>query len=215
MKNVFLYLYPIEEYTKTFLRNNDQLYEEFGIQRPLPILNKCIQRRYRDNGYQVVFVLYPDKEIFGITPDKHDRILYTDILFSENSAVDENGEKRENFTPKYPNEQLLINQLGEINQLVIGGYHFSDCVRRVGDQAINNGINTLIDLDMTDLFFYLYKQKDYFDIDRYSPKQYQNYIFNKVLNEGESIESIKKYFSRMYSSPAYGFDSNFYKVTHK
>lgn len=29
-------------------------------------LNETIQKRYRDNGFEVVFVLYPVKEIYGI-----------------------------------------------------------------------------------------------------------------------------------------------------
>ena len=91
MKKVFLYLYPIKEYISMFLYHDDKLYDEWNVKRPLPVLNECIQKRYRDNGYQVVYVLYPDKDIFGIIPKKEDRIIYTDILFSENSAVDENG----------------------------------------------------------------------------------------------------------------------------
>lgn len=114
MKKVFLYLYPIEEYTKMFLFNDDRLYDEWNVKRPLPILNESIQKRYRDKGYQVVFVLYPDRNIFGIIPKKEDKIIYTDILFSENSAIDENEKEKKDFIPKYPNEKLLIEQLGDI-----------------------------------------------------------------------------------------------------
>lgn len=99
-----------------FLFHDDNLYNEWNVKRPLPILNECIQKRYRDNGYQVVFALYPDKEIFGVIPKQEDKIIYTDILFSENSAVDENGKTKKDFIPKYPNEQLLIKQLGDIEE---------------------------------------------------------------------------------------------------
>ena len=87
-----------------FLFSDDKLYDEWNVKRPLLILNECIQKRYRDNGYQVVYVLYPDKDIFGIIPNKDDKIIYTDILFSENSAVDENGKEKKDFISKYPNE---------------------------------------------------------------------------------------------------------------
>lgn len=81
MNKVFLYLYPIEEYTKIFLFTNDEMYDVRNIKRPMPILDECIEKRYRNNGYQVVFVLYPDKEIFGLIPRKEDKIIYTDITF--------------------------------------------------------------------------------------------------------------------------------------
>ena len=57
MQKVFLYLYPIEEYTKVFENDNS-----------LAVLNECIQKRYREKGYQVIFALYPDKNLYGITP---------------------------------------------------------------------------------------------------------------------------------------------------
>jgi len=110
---------------------------------------------------------YPDKEIFGIIPKEEDKIIYTDILFTENSAIDEHGNEKKNFTPKYPNIQFLINQLGDIEKIVIGGYHFADCVKRVGETALAMGVNALVDLDLTDLFFGIYKQKDYFNIEEY------------------------------------------------
>lgn len=55
-----------------FLFHNDNLYNEWNVKRPLPILNECIQKRYRDNGYQVVFALYSDKEIFGVILKQED-----------------------------------------------------------------------------------------------------------------------------------------------
>lgn len=81
MKKVFLYLYPIEEFTKMFLFHNDGLYDEWGIERPLPILNNTINRRYREKGYQVVFALYPDRDLYGIQKKDEDIIIYTDISF--------------------------------------------------------------------------------------------------------------------------------------
>ena len=210
---VFLYLYPIKEYTRMFLFSDDVCYDEWNIKRPFPILNECIQKRYRDNGYQVVFALYPDKEIYGITPKKEDKIIYTDILFSENSAYDENGKVKNDFIPKYPNEQLLIEQLGQIDELVIGGYHSSDCVQRVGEIALNNGINTIVDLDLTDFFFSLYRKEEYFNIEEYSPKKYKEYIFNKAYEEGELF--FENHFNQMYSSLIYGFNDDNQKIDNK
>ena len=207
MNKVFLYLYPIEEYTKMFLFHNDKKYDERNIKRPLPILNECIQKRYRDKNYQVVFALYPDKNIFGIIPKKEDKIILTDITFDEASAYYSDGTQKENFVPKYPNEQFLLNQLGHIDKLIIGGYHFSDCVKRVGETALNMGINTIIDLDLTDLFFSLYKNDEYFQIDQYNPKRYKEYWQRKLEQRVEEKEFIEHQFQKMYGNPIYGFYS--------
>lgn len=203
MKKVFLYLYPIEEYMEGFLFPDDRMYDEWNVERPLPILNECIQKRYRDNGYQVIFVLYPDKDIFGIIPQEQDRIIHTDILFSENSAVTEKGGTKKDFIPKYPNEQLLIEQLGNIDHLVIGGYHFSNCVKRVGEKALTMGMNLMIDLDLTDLFFNLYDKKEYFNVNEYSPEKFKRYMMQETIRYGEEI--AQRQFNLFYSDPIYGF----------
>lgn len=210
MKKVFLYLYPIEEYTSMFLKN-ERLYDEWNIKRPLPILNECIQKRYRNNGYQVVYVLYPDKDIFGIIPKEEDRMIYTDILFSENSAVDENKNEKQDFIPKFPNEQLLVEQLGNVEELVIGGYHFSSCVKRVGEIALSMGINAIVDLDLTDLFFKLYKHEEYFNINEYNPEKFKKHMMKKNLKYGEEIALGQ--FNLIYPSPVYGFSNE--KVKYK
>ena len=203
MRKVFLYLYPIEEFTKMFLFHDDRLYDEWCIERPLPILNNTINKRYREKGYQVVYALYPDKELYGLEKKDEDMIIHTDILFSEASAYDENGNEKTNFIPKYPNEKLLLQQLGTIDELVVGGYHVMDCVKRVAEVALDFGIDTLVDLDMTDLFFNVYKQKDYFDIDNYSPARFKTNMINRFGDRRTELE--ERIFDRNYSSPVYGY----------
>lgn len=203
MKKVFLYLYPIEEFTKMFLFHDDSLYDEWNIERPLPILNDTINKRYREKGYQVVYALYPDKELYGIQKKIEDLIIYTDILFSEASAYDENGNEKNNFVPKYPNERLLLEQLGTVDKLVVGGYHAMDCVKRVAEEALELGIDTLVDLDLTDLFFNIYKQKDYFSIENYSPENFKINMINRFGDKRTEFE--ERLFNKNYSSPVYGF----------
>lgn len=193
MNKVFLYLFPIEEYTKMFLFSTDEACDTFGIEKPLPILNECITKRYRNKGYQVVFVLYPDKEMFGITPKEGDKIIYTDITFEDNNAYDKNGKEKLNFKPKYLNVPILLSKLGKIDELILGGYHFTDCVKRVGEGALNLGIDTTIDLDLTDLFFSLYKMKEYFVIDSYNPEKYKDFV--------------ERQFKTIYGSSVYKFYS--------
>ena len=203
MSKVFLYLYPIREFTKVFLYHDD-------VKEPLLILNDTINKRYRDKGYQIVFALYPDKELYGVEKYPNDSIIYTDIPFSEVSAIDENGDKKKNFIPKYPNELFLIKQLGYVEELIVGGYHAMDCVKKVAETAYVNGIDTLVDLDLTDLFFNLYKQKDYFNKDIYDPNKFKLNLINQ--HGKNNIELIEKIFNRNYDSPVYGFNkSNHYK----
>lgn len=203
---IFLYLYPIEEFIKVFMYKDDRLYDLYDEKRTLPILEECIQKRYRDNGYQVVFALYPDKNIFGITPKVYDKVIYTDITFDEATIYEKDGTKKKDFAPKYPNEKLLIQQLGNVDKLVIGGYHAQDCVKRVGETALNLGIDTLIDLDLTDFFFHLYKNEDYFNILEYNPSSYKKYMLDKMSRYGD--EFAEKFFNRRYDSPVYGFNKS-------
>ena len=209
MKKVFLYLYPIKEFTNMFLLSDDSLYDKWNIERPLPILNKAIDERYRKNGYQIVYVLFPDRELYGLEKMDEDKIIYTDISFSDFSAYDEFGNKKENFIPKYPSEELIIEQLGNIDELIVGGYHALDCVKRVGEVALQKEINTLVDLDLTDYFFNLYKQKDYFNIEQYDPNRFKENVINKYGDELKDME--ERIFNNNYSSPVYGFNTKSYR----
>ena len=80
---------------------------------------------------------------------------------------------------------------------MIGGFHAQDCVKRVGEFALNCGIDTIIDIDMTDFFFHLYKEEKYFRIEDYKPLKYKQYMINKASRYGEKFAD---------SSPAYGFN---------
>ena len=209
MKKAFLYLYPIKEYTSMFLFHDDKLYEEWNVPKPLPILNETINKRYREKGYQIIFALYLDKEIYGVEPKKEDVIIYTDVTFCEASACDESGNEKKDFIPKYPSERHLLQQIGPIDELVVGGYHAMDCVKRVAEFALKSGINTLVDLDLTDLFFNVYKQQDYFDIESYSPEKFKAHIINSAEEEYREFE--ERIFNRNYSSPVYGFSNDIIK----
>ena len=200
MNKIFLYLYPIKEFANVFFLGN-KYYDANNFQRPFDVLNETIEKRYREKGYHVIYVLYPDKEIFGIIPKKNDKVIFTDITFKEaTSSTDLTIEEE----VKYPNEQLLINQLGEVDELVIGGYHAQDCVKRVGEKALQNSINTLIDLDLTDLFFTLYRHEEY------DPERFRNFMIKKSSRYGEDFAI--ELFNRNYQSPVYGFNDFLHRV---
>ena len=181
MNKVFLYLYPIEEFAKSFSNASKEAFK---------VLNEAIDKRYREKGYKVVFALFPDKEVYGLDINTNDSIIYTDVTFNEfiNNKV-------------YPNEEKLLSSLGDTSELIIGGYHFRDCCLRVGETALNKGIDTLVDLDLTDLFFNLYKE-DYFILDSYDPLRYKEYLLDTYDLPRSIALSV---FDNMYKSLVYGF----------
>lgn len=184
MEKTFLYLYPIEEYFMNFAKNEEALKK----------LNDTINIRYKQNGYKVVCAIYPDKKIYGVKDDLIDKIIFIDISFKEHITENEIGEN------KYPNEELLLQNFLNSSELVIGGFHYSDCVKRVGEKALDMGINCLVDLDLTDLFFNLY-HTEYFNISSYEPKKFKEYMLQKMSRFGDELS--KRIFERNYSSPVY------------
>lgn len=202
MNKIFLYLYPIYEFQKSFT-HNDEYYKSNNLPNPFLVLNQSIQERYRAKEYRVVYVLYPNKNIYGIIPHQKDRIIYTDITFEQ--ATNNSFRKKDvNTSQVYPNEEKLLMQVGDIDKLIVGGYHSQDCVKRVDEYAQRKGIDTLVDLDLTDLFFKLYQEVDYFNISEYNPKRYKKYVYNKAKSCGREI--LIKVFQRNFSSSVYGFN---------
>ena len=197
---IFLYLFPIKEFTEMFL-----LDDYSHVNKILAVLNSTINKRYRKKGYQIVFALYPDKELYGVEKDENDKVIYTDITFEEASGYDENRNLKENFTPKLPSEEYILEQLGIIDTLVVGGYHAMSCVRRVAEVALNKGIDTLVDLDLTDLFFNVYENKELFD-----EESYDIYRFKKNLLSKPDVDFKyeEKTFDKNFNSPVYGYKMN-------
>ena len=204
MKKIFLYLYPIQEYNRSFELSKEYLHE-MGRENPYKILNECIQKRYREKGYQIVYTIYPDKNIYGISSLSTDKIIYTDITFEQANGYNKDGIKKQDKDIKYPSENYLIEQLGDFDEIVIGGFHFTDCVKRVAEYCYQSGFPTLVDLDLTDLFFNVYYKKDYFKIDEYNPQNYKNFMLSN--SRFSNKEMAERLFERNYNSPVYGFEN--------
>lgn len=75
MKKIFLYLYPIQEYNRSFEFSEEYLYE-IGRDNPYKVLNECIQKRYREKEYEIVYAIYPGKKIYGVKTLTTDKIIY-------------------------------------------------------------------------------------------------------------------------------------------
>lgn len=191
MRKVFLYLYPVKEFSDVIYKATN--YYDLGLPNPFDILNKCIQKRYRDQEYEIIFLKYPDKDIYGININNEDQIINTNISFID--ATNNN---------MYPSEDDIYYKVGLIDQIVIGGYHHSDCVRRVAEYYNKKGINTLIDLDLTDLFFSRYDSED-FEISEYNLESQKNQLIDifKIIFE----EEYEQKFNEIYGSSIYQFNT--------
>lgn len=201
MRKVLLYLYPVKEYSDVIYKATN--YADFGLQNPFEILNECIQKRYRKKGFEIIFVIYPDKEAYGVDVKTGDTVIYTDVTFTKAIGYDIEGHKKEVTDIKYPSEEDIFNKVGKVDKIVIGGYHHSDCVRRVAEYFNKRGINTLVDLDLTDLFFNRYYEAD-FDIENYDLKiQKDNLIATFEILFGEDY---KTKFNEIYGSPIFQFN---------
>ena len=192
MKKIFLCLYPVRE----FCYDYDRLLDEDEFDHCYKVLNECIEKRYRKNGYQVVFAMYPEKNIFGVIPDATYKIITTDVSFEEATKKDEDK-------VKYPSEEYLIKQLGDFDTIVIGGFHFADCVKRVAEYCYNQGYQTLVDLDLTDLFYSVHRIREYFDIYEYDPREYKEFMIQS-MSRNLPKEIVEKIFLNSYASPVYG-----------
>ena len=206
MRKVFLYLYPIWEYYKSNIFQNDSTYDVMERERPFPILNKAIDLRYRQNGYEIYYLLYSDMELYGIDVKLGDKVIYSDIGFEDSTPYNSDGSPKDVFVFKYTDPNYVFDLIGDFDELVVGGNHAMDCVKRMAEAALSRGISSLVDLDLTDFFFMLYWKKDYFDIAEYSPSRYKEFA---LLKRGEkNYELTKRIFEKNFSSPVYGLEED-------
>ncbi len=204
MKKVFLYLYPIKEYPSVLTFSNEY-YESHGWEKPFKVLNECIQKRYREKGYEIIFVTYPDKEIYGVDVKENDMVITTDVTFKEATGYDENGKEKPIEDVKYPSEEDMMRKVGPVDHVTIGGYHFADCVKRVAEYFYSNGIDTLVDLELTDLFFTLYR-KESFNRSEYNTSVFKERLLSSLSSYGN--EFAENQLNKMYGSPIYHFNDD-------
>lgn len=143
--------------------------------------------------------------MFGISKSNIDRIINTDVTFKEASGYREDGSEKPLEEVKYPSEQHLLDQVGNVDEIIVGGFHAGDCVKRVAEHFYKNGINTMIDLELTDFLFHLYKQP-YFRKEVYNPSNYKQYSISLGIRYKENIDWINKQLKETYGSPIYKFD---------
>lgn len=140
----FLFLYPIRAYIEQELppHNQELIMKKF---------NEIIDARYRQKNFQIYWLIFgaeddyekPDLSLldsrFKIHED--DQIISCGLSFKQHRRI------------IYPSPKKILAQLNSINELVIGGFHQADCVKKVASQAHKSGLKVFVDEDTTDQYF--------------------------------------------------------------
>lgn len=153
----FVFLYPIVPYIDLEIKNRSYgkketpkvLKQKYG-----KILERCIDIRYRQNGFSIYYVVFDDCLISDmITVSQEDKIIKAGVNFNQDNFV-------------YPDPDFIIDQLVACSSVCIAGFHMWDCVEKVAKRAHERNIRTLVDEDLTEFFFWRVEDKD-FKIEEY------------------------------------------------
>ena len=155
MRKILLYLYPSYD---SFANLQDECYSLEDIKKKLKKLDETINRRYRQKGYEVTFVLEPNTEVYGLTVSKEDATIYYVTGFNYYEIGD---------------YSKLYDSIGHIDELVVSGHRSLGHVEKAAEYASSKEIDTMVDLELTENFFYDCDKAD-FNMDKYNPTKYKN-----------------------------------------
>lgn len=147
----FLFMYPIQEYLDEIIgRGNIRQLEGREVCQKF---NDIVEARYRQREFRVGWVMFKDRlgknvpdmlaraREINIKPD--DDILFSDVDFCTHRLL-----------KIYPDFANILAQLPQgLEKLVVGGFHYSDCVDKMAETAYRQGIPTIVDEDTTEVFF--------------------------------------------------------------
>src|SRR3989338_10455034 len=127
----FLFLYPIREYVD---REVTDAHDDLSA---LERLNEIIDARYRQFGYQINWLLFS----VGGRPNIPDlSLLDPRIKIHETDRIISAGLSRERHRKYiYPSCKKILVQLNPASELVVGGFHQTDCVDKIARAAHSNG----------------------------------------------------------------------------
>jgi hypothetical protein len=177
----FLFLYPIREYMEREIRGVP------GAVSALERLNAIIDRRYRRRGYQVHWLLFSQET----KPDVPDlSLLDPRIAIHETDKIISAGVSRaEHRKFIYPSCKRILTKLGPVSELVLGGFHQTDCVDKVARAAHRGRVAVTVDEDTTNQFFETTRLQELPPVTRSRKKYASN--FRAILQSMESMFSRK------------------------
>jgi hypothetical protein len=110
------------------------------------VLNRCIDLRYRQEGFEINYITFNNHPISNIVEvRKGDRIIEADLDFKIHTT-EVNGEY------PYPNPNFILGKLGDVSSLRVAGFHLWDCVSKIAEASYKQGCDTLVDEDLTEIF---------------------------------------------------------------
>lgn len=142
-------LYPIQPYAEVLMGGKEL--PEIKI-KYAQIYQRLIFERYPD--FQLIWTMFSEPQ----SPKKPDTsqlwqgisIKKDDIICACGISFDEHCKKK-----LYPNLEIILSACPQpIEKLVIGGFHFWDCVEKTAKYAHEQEINVLVDDDLTEFFFW-------------------------------------------------------------
>jgi len=146
----FIFLYPISPYFDNCLV--DHLRPSKNANNNFRRINDIIEARYRQKGYKIFWLIFskennpwePDLSLVSdyIYIDKEDEIIAVGISFNKYTSE-----------YAYPDHDFIFNQMPEISEAVIGGFHQWDCVNKIAKYFYEKRMPVLVDEDTTELFF--------------------------------------------------------------
>lgn len=197
-----LFLYPIEEYMQSLWKHRPEIYN---------LLNDTINERYRQKGYQIVFVTFKNKQVFGVNICDGDRVIESDITFEEHTTPvgkDENGKD----IYKYSSNECLKSSLGEFEELTVCGFHAQDCVMKVAEYFYNINNSTIIDEELTN-FFGTLSERSYFSKGKYNLANRLTYDkAEDMLMYGKEVMTKFAHYKERFTKPYFHiekFNSDF------
>lgn len=149
-----LVLYPIQPYADVLMSRREfpEIKTEYAR-----IYQRLINKRYP--GFQLIWLMFSEPQ----SPKKPDMsqlwqgisIKQSDIIWACGINFEEHCKKK-----LYPDPKTILDSCPQpVEKLVIGGFHFWDCVEKVAKFAHGQGIDVLVDDDLTEFFFWKVKNR--------------------------------------------------------
>jgi hypothetical protein len=155
----FLFLYPLQDIMDFEVKNNSSQEKECPKvfrEKYKKALNKCIDLRYRRNGFGINYAIFDDCVVSDlIEMQKDDRVIHVGMNLKVHRTIQSNGEY------PYPNPDYILNQLQNPESLRVTDFHLWDCVQRVAKRGYERGLNVLVDEDLTELFSKIFMKPEF------------------------------------------------------
>ncbi len=124
--------------------------EEFD--RRFRLINELIDE-YREGGFAVNWALFGQREDVSVCDESRISPIF-DIKSGDRKLSVEISYFDHTRNHVYPNGLEVVRGMGEMEELVVGGFHESDCVPRIVEVARKLGIKASSDWAITDRFFH-------------------------------------------------------------